>query len=195
MSSLSRINAKAAETMARMSANERRLLGGLLLVVLAAAPIKAASMRQEAAARNETVQAELERVRQATGRAAGGVATELTQQRAEVRNWSWQAERVEVGKVLVQDRISTMADTAGLTDVDVKVADKTEPVADIQLVPLTLTANFSWAGLSGFVAAMDAAGKGFILDSVEMPDNDKPRLKVELRAPLYVRPARPEAAT
>jgi hypothetical protein len=195
MSSLSRINAKAAETMARMSANERRLLGGLLLVVLAAAPIKAASMRQEAAARNETVQAELERVRQATGRAAGGVATELTQQRAEVRNWSWQAESVEVGKVLVQDRISTMADTAGLTDVDVKVADKTEPVADIQLVPLTLTANFSWAGLSGFVAAMDAAGKGFILDSVEMPDNDKPRLKVELRAPLYVRPARPEAAT
>jgi hypothetical protein len=60
---------------------------------------------------------------------------------------------------------------------------------------MTLTANFSWAGLSGFVTAMDAAGKGFILDTVEMPDNDKPRLKVELRAPLYVRPARPEAAT
>lgn len=195
MSSLSRINAKAAETMARLSANERRLLGGLVLVLLAAAPIKAASMRQEAAARNDAVQEELDRVRQATGRAAGGVGTELTQQRAEVRNWSWQAESVEVGKVRVQDRISSMADTAGLTDVDVKLADKTEAIGEIQLVPMTLTANFSWAGLSGFVAAMDAAGKGFILDSVEMPDNDKPRLKVELRAPLYVRPARPEAAT
>jgi hypothetical protein len=195
MSSLSRINAKAAETMARMSANERRLLGGLVLVLLAAAPIKAASVREEAATRHETVQAELDRVRQATGRAAGGVSTELTQQRTEVRNWSWQAESVEVGKVLVQDRISSMADSAGLTDVDVKLADKTEAVGEIQLVPMTLTANFSWAGLSGFVAAMDAAGKGFILDSVEMPDNDKPRLKVELRAPLYVRPARPEAAT
>lgn len=195
MSSLSKITAKAAETMAKMSANERRLLGGLVLVVLAAAPIKAASMRQEAAARNDTVQAELDRVRQAAGRAAGGVSTELTRQRAEVRDWSWQAESVEVGKVLVQDRISSMADNAGLTDVDVKLADKTEAVGDIQLVPMTLTANFSWAGLSGLVTAMDAAGKGFILDSVEMPDNDKPRLKVELRAPLYVRPARPEAAT
>lgn len=195
MSSFSRITAKAAETMARMSANERRLLGGLLLVALAAAPIKAASWRQEAAARNETVQAELDRVRQATGRASGGIGAELTQQRAEVRDWSWQAESVEVGKVLVQDRISDMAEGAGLTDVDVKLADKTEAVGELQLVPMTLTASFSWAGLSGLVTAMDAAGKGFILDTVEMPDNDKPRLKVELRAPLYVRPARPEAAT
>jgi hypothetical protein len=195
MSSFSRINAKVAETMARMSANERRLVGGLVLVALAAAPIKAASWRQEAAARNETVQAELDRVKQATGRASGGVGSELAQQRTEVRNWSWQAESVEVGKVLVQDRVSGMAEGAGLTDVDVKLGDKTEAVGEIQLVPMTLTANFSWAGLSGFVTAMDAAGKGFILDTVEMPDNDKPRLKVELRAPLYVRPARPEAAT
>jgi hypothetical protein len=194
MSGPSSLNAKVAETMARMTANEKRLLGGLLLVLLAAAPIKAASWRQDAAARHETVQAELGRVRQAAGRANGGIGTELTQQRAEVRNWSWQAESAEVGKVLVQDRISGMAEAAGLSDVDVKLADKTEAVGDVQLVPMTLTANFSWAGLSGFVTAMDAAGKGFILDTVEMPDNDKPRLKVELRAPLYVRPAKPEAA-
>ena len=38
-------------------------------------------------------------------------------------------------------------------------------------------------------------GTPLSLDTVEMPDNDKPRLKVDLRAPLYVRPARPEAAT
>ena len=194
MSTPSRINAKIADAVGRMSANERRLLGGLVLVLLCVAPIKAASWRQEAAARHETVQAELDRVRQSTGRANGGVNSELNQQRTEVRNWSWQAESAEVGKVLVQDRISDMADTAGLTDVDVKLADKTETVGDIQLVSMTLTANFSWAGLSGFVSAMDAAGKGFILDSVEMPDNDKPRLKVALRAPLYVRPAKPEAA-
>lgn len=194
MSSPSRITATISERMARMSANERRLLGGLVLVLLAVAPIKAASWRQEAAARNETVQAELDRVRQAAGRANGGVSSELNQQRTEVRNWSWQAESAEVGKVLVQDRISDMAETAGLTDVDVKLTDKTEAVGDIQLVSLILTANFSWAGLSGFVTAMDAAGKGFVFDSVEMPDNDKPRLKVDMRAPLYVRPAKPEAA-
>jgi hypothetical protein len=180
--------------MAKMSANERRLLGGLLLVALAVAPIKAASMRHDAELRRDTVQAELDKVRLATGRASGGVVSELAQRREEVRNWSWQAESVEVGRVLVQDRISDMAESAGLSDVDVKLAEKAEAVGEIQLVPMTLTANFSWAGLSGFVAAMDSAGKGFILDSVEMPDNDKPRLKVELRAPLYVRPAKPEAA-
>lgn len=194
MTSPSSINAKIAETMARMSTNERRLLGGLVLVLLAAAPIKAASLRQDAAARHETVQAELDRARQAAGRANGGVGTELTQQRAEIRNWSWQAESVEVGKVLVQDRISSMAEDAGLKEVDVKLGATTEAVGDVELVPMTLTADFSWAGLSGFVTAMDAAGKGFILDTVEMPDNDKPRLKVDLRAPLYVRPAKPEAA-
>lgn len=194
MSSPPRIVAKVAETMARMSANERRMLGAFLLVLLAAAPIKAASWRQEAAARHESVQADLDRARLAAGRANGGVSTELSQQRADVRNWSWQAESVEVGKVLVQDRISSMAEAAGLTDVDVKLTDKTQPVGDLELVPMTLTANFTWAGLSGFITAMDAAGKGFILDTVEMPDNDKPRLKVALRAPLYVRPAKPEAA-
>ena len=195
MSSLSSINVKVAETMARMSAKERRLLGGLVLVLLAVAPIKAAGWREEAATRHETVAAELDRLRQATGRANGGVSSELAQQRAEVRNWSWQAESVEVGKVLVQDRISSMAEDAGLSEVDVKVAEKTETAGEVQLVPLTLTANFSWPGLSAFIASMDAAGKGFILDTVEMPDNDKPRLKVELRAPLVIRPPRPEAAT
>ena len=43
MSTPSRINAKIADTVGRMSANERRLLGGLVLVLLAVAPIKAAS--------------------------------------------------------------------------------------------------------------------------------------------------------
>ena len=194
MSNLSSLNAKVAERMAGMSANERRLLGGLVLVLLAAAPIKAASWRQEAATRHETAQTELDRVRRTTGGANGGVGGELAQQRAEVRNWSWQAESVEVGKVLVQDRISDMAESAGLGEVDVKLGENTETRGEVQLVPMTLTANFSWTGLSGFVTAMDAAGKGFILDTVEMPDNDKPRLKIELRAPLVIRAPRQEAA-
>ena len=71
MSSLSGINAKAAEAMARLSASERRLLGGLVLVLLAVAPIKAASWSQEAAARHETAQAELDRAQRAAGRASG----------------------------------------------------------------------------------------------------------------------------
>lgn len=186
MPTISDLNAQAAEALGRLKPNERKLLAGMALVALALGPIKAAGMMQDASARNTEVQAELEKVKLAAQRGQGGVGGQVADLRSEVRSWSWQAETLDVGKVLIQDRIADMADQAGLTEVEVKLIGDATKAGDVQLVPMELTANFSWSGLSSFLTAMDGGGKGFVLDGVTMPDSDKPRLKVNLRAPLVL---------
>lgn len=186
MPTISDLNAQAAEALGRLKPNERKLLAGMALIALALGPIKAAGMMQEASARNTEVQSELERVKLTAQRGQSGITGQVADVRSEVRSWSWQAETLDVGKVLIQDRIADMAEKAGLTEVEVKLIGETVRVGEVQLVPMELTANFSWAGLSSFLTTMEGGGKGFVLDGVTMPDSDKPRLKINLRSPLVL---------
>lgn len=180
---------KIAETLGRMSASERRLLALLGVAILAAGPVLASQAMQEAASRRDEAVSELQRVRQLTSRSQPGAAGDLAAARSEIRSWSWQADRTEVGKVLIQDRIIDLARKAGLANLEVKLTDKTEQVGDVQFVRLELTSDFSWSGLNAFASELDAMGKGFLLDAVQMSDSEKPRLKIILRALLTLAPA------
>ena len=178
----------------RIKPSERRLIGLLVLAALAAAPVGAFDQAQKASRRNAAAQAMLDRTRQALRRTQGGVAGQIAQAQAEVRTWSWTADNADVGKVLIQNQVIGIAEKAGLTDIEVKVADKVAEAGGVKLVSLEMTAPFSWSGLSGFLEGLEATGKGFVLDSVQLPDDDKPRLKVSLRAPLSTPPAPPAPA-
>lgn len=176
------MNTRITDALGRTSPSERRLLALLGVAILAAGPVFASNMMQEASVRRDEVQAELDRMRQVAKRSQAGAGGELAAARNDVRDWSWQAESIEVGKVLVQDRVTDLAKKAGLANLEVRLAEKTEPAGDVQLVGLDVLADFSWAGFSKFVAAMDETGKGFIIDGVQMTDADKSRLKVSMRA-------------
>lgn len=182
-------NGKLGGVFGRSSPRERRLLLLLGIALLAAAPVKAAQMMQEAAAQRESTQTELDRLRKAVGRNAS--TEKLASMRGEVRSWSWQAETVDIGKVLVQGQVAEFAKKAGLDNVGVTVADKFDMAGDIRLIHVEAQSDFSWSGLSSFFATMESSGKGFIVDSVQMTDGDKPRLKVEMRALLTLTPAAP----
>lgn len=180
-------NGKLAGMLGRSSPRERRLLLLLGLAALAAAPVKAAQMMQEATAQHESAASELDRLRKVVGRNA--TSDRLVAMRGEVRNWSWQVESVDIGKVLVQGKFAEYAKQAGLDNVEVSVSDKVDQAGDVRLIHLDAKSDFSWSGLSSFFATMEASGKGFIIDSVQTSDADKPRLKVEMRALLTVTPA------
>lgn len=180
-------NGKLAGMLGRSSPRERRLLLLLGLAVLAVAPVKAAQMMQEATAQHESAASELDRLRKVVGRNA--TSDRLVAMRGEVRNWSWQVESVDIGKVLVQGKFAEYAKQAGLDNVEVSVSDKVDQAGDVRLIHLDAKSDFSWSGLSSFFATMEASGKGFIIDSVQTSDADKPRLKVEMRALLTVTPA------
>jgi hypothetical protein len=183
---LSELNVRAAAFVGRIKPSERRLLVLLLLAGLLAAPIKTFDMVQAAAQRSADAQSALDATRKALRRGQGGITGQVNTQKAAVVDWSWRADSADVGKVVIQNQIADLADKAGLIGAEVKVADKLQTAGDVQLVSLEVTAPFTWPGLSGFLDGLQATGKGFILDQVQLPDDDKPRLKIALRAPLIV---------
>lgn len=187
MPAITDLNSQASGVFARMKPSERRLLAGLGVVVLAVIPIKALDSVDKAQAKHAEAQASLDRARMIARRSQGGAAGRAATEQGEVRAWSWQAESLEVGKVQIQDQIANLAEKAGLTEVEVKLDSKSQSAGEVTLVPLEMTANFSWNGLSGFMAALEGTGKGFVIDGVTLPDDrEKPRLKVALRAPLVL---------
>lgn len=180
------LTGQASGMLARLKPSERRLLLGLAVVLLTVFPIKAFDAAEQAQAELTDAQAMLDRASLMARRSQGGVVGQAAAEQAQVREWSWQAEGLDVGKVQIQDQIAGMAEKAGLTDVEVKLDSKVQTAGEVVLVKMELTSNFSWTGLSGFLTALDATGKGFVIDGVVLPDDDKPRLKVALRAPLVV---------
>jgi Flp pilus assembly protein TadG len=160
-----------------------------LLAGLLAAPIKTFDMVESASQRNTDAQTALDNVRKALRRGQGGIAGQVNTQKTAVGDWSWRADNIDVGKVMIQNNLSELADKAGLAGAEVKVDEKLQTAGDVQLVSLEITAPFTWPGLSGFLAGLQATGKGFILDQVQLPDDDKPRLKITLRAPLMINAA------
>lgn len=180
-------SSKLGGMLSRSSPRERRLLLLLGLAVLAAAPVKAAQMMQEAASERESAQSELDRLQKVVGRNA--MSDKLVAMRGEVRSWAWQAESVDIGKVMVQKKVADFAKQAGLDNVEVSVADKVDQAGDVRLVHVDAKSDFTWSGLSNFFATMETSGKGFIIDSVQTSDADKPRLKIEMRAMLTLTPA------
>ena len=183
---LSELNSRVAAFAGRIKPSERRLLTLLVLAGLLAAPIQAFDMVQTASQRNTDAQTALDATRQTLRRGQGGIAGQVNIQKAAVRDWSWRADNLDVGKVMIQNQVSELADKAGLVGAEVKVDEKPQTAGEVQLVGLEVTAPFTWPGLSGFLAALQATGKGFILDQVQLPDDDKPRLKITLRAPLMI---------
>lgn len=180
------ISNQLAEAFSRRTPNERRLLAGLAVVALAVAPVKALSFKDDATTRNEAAHAELDRVQLLVQRNQGSVGGQLASERGAVQAWSWRAENAEVGSVLVQNRLAEMAEQAGLADIDVKVNGKAVQAGGVHLVPLELTADFNWRGVSGLLSSMESSGKGFVIDSVQKPDSDKPRLKLNVRVPIVL---------
>jgi hypothetical protein len=183
---LSELNARVAAFAGRVKPSERRLLTLLVLAGLLAAPIQAFDMVQTASQRNTDALAALDATRQTLRRGQGGITGQVNLQKASVRDWSWRADNLDVGKVMIQNEVSKLADEAGLVGAEVKVDEKLQTAGEVQLVSLEVTAPFTWTGLSDFLAGLQATGKGFILDQVQLPDDDKPRLKITLRAPLMI---------
>lgn len=194
MLGLNELGAQATGLVGRIKPSERRLLALLALVALMLVPYEAFDAEQKAETRNSDAQAALVRLQQTFWRGQGGIAARVANEGQAVKAWSWTADNPEVGKVLIQNDIANLAEKAGLAQAEVKVAEKLQPAGPVELASIEVAAPFSWQGLSDFLTALDATGRGFILDQVQLPDDDKPRLKINLRAPLILSPPLPAKA-
>ena len=180
----SEIPSALSAQIARVNPRERRLLAILALAALVAAPLKAFDLYQSAQSRNIAAHADLDQALQTARSArAGGVGGQMARQRQEIQAWSWQAPSAPVGRVLAQDRIAAIATHAGLTDAEIKAADKIERVGGVDLVKVDVDAAFSWAGFSGLLAGLSETGKGFLVENLVIEDAVKPRLKMSLKLP------------
>jgi len=173
---------------ARLSVRERRLLALLALVALVVAPVVAVSRMQDAKSRNIEAQAALE---QAQGGGRGGLTADLVRSRQQIRAWSWQAATPEIGRVIVQDSIRRIAAEAGMSEVDLRSSDRIETAGEVSFVRVDLSANFDWKSFTAFLSGLGAYGKGFMVESMNVQDNDKPKLRMTLKMPVIAPVAAP----
>jgi type II secretory pathway component PulM len=168
---------------ARMTPRERKLLAGLLLIGLIVAPIQAFSWMQDAEARYIEAHAGLEAARLGS---RSGMQAQLARQRQEVRDWSWQASSPSVGRVVVQDEVRKLAQDAGMTGVEIRSADKIETAGEVSLVRVEVAAPFDWTTFTAFLFELNSYGKGFLIDSLVLQDDEQPKVRIVLKLPLVV---------
>lgn len=180
---VSRLNTAIGDQFARTTPRERKLLAGLLLIGLIVAPIQAYGWMQDAEARHVEAQATLETAKRSS---RAGIQAQIAKQRQDVRGWSWQASSPAVGRVIVQDKIRQLATEAGMTEVEIKSADKIEEAGEVSLIRVELAAPFRWSSFTAFLFSLNRYGKGFLIDSLVLQDDEKPKVRMVLKLPLVV---------
>ncbi len=184
---LSTMMPAASAQFARISARERKLLAGLALAALVVAPVKTFDWAQAAGERQVQAQQALDTALQAArGARGGGVQGQLAQQRKDIANWSWQAPSAPIGRVVAQDQITSIAIRAGMTGAEIKPADKIEKIGEVDFAKIEIDAPFAWPSFTAFLSGLAATGKGFMIDSLTVQDDVKPRLKLVLKLPIAV---------
>lgn len=179
----SRLSASLGDQFARITPRERKLLGLLLLIGLIVAPIQAFGWMQDAQARHVEAQAALETARR---NSRAGIQAQISQQRQDVRGWSWQASSPAVGRVIIQDKVRQLATEAGMTEVEIKSADKIEAAGEVSLIRVEVAAPFNWSSFTAFLFNLNTYGKGFLIDSLVLQDDEQPKVRVVLKLPLVV---------
>lgn len=180
---VSRLNTALGDQIGRISSRERKLLAGLVLIGLIVAPIQAYGWMQDAKARHLEAQAALETAKRGS---RAGIQAQISKQRQDVRGWSWQASSPAVGRVIIQDKIRQLATEAGMTEVEIKSADKIETAGEVSLIRVEVAAPFNWSSFTAFLFSLNSYGKGFVIDSLVLQDDEKPKVKVVLKLPLVV---------
>jgi len=180
---VSRLGVSLGDQFARTTPRERKLLAALVLIGLVVAPIQAFDWMQNAEARHIEAQAALETAKR---NSRAGIQAQIATQRQEVKSWSWQASSPAVGRVIIQDKIRQLATEAGMTEVEIKSAEKIEAAGEVNLIRVEVAAPFNWQSFTGFLFNLNTYGKGFMIDSLVLQDDEHPKVRIVLKLPLVV---------
>ena len=178
----------------RLSGRERLLIGSLGMIALILLPLKAYDWQQTAAADVAGAQVDLAGAQQA---ARGGqglqVVNQLSKQNRDIRAWSWIAPSRPVARVMLENSLATLGLKVGMPSIEVKSSDLIETVGGVDFVRLDVTAPFDWATTTKFLAELSKTNKGFILDSIAVPEETPPKAQMVLRLPIAApKPAPPK---
>lgn len=168
---------------ARVNPRERKLLTLLVFAALIVLLVETFGWMQAASARKLAAQTDLNQALQTLRQARGGAAGA---QIDEVKDWSWLATSAPVGRVIVQDRLGSLADAAGLVGVEIKSVDKIEHIGNLDFVRLDVSAPFAWPSFVAFLQGLASTNKGFVVDSLIIQDGDKAQMKMVLKMPILV---------
>ena len=173
-------------SMRRLTSRERLLVAGLALVGFIMVPLKSYEWQQTAMSEYANAQADLLAAREGVRRDPGqGALRQILAQRARLRSWSWAAPSRSVGRVLIENQVVKLALKAGILAPDVKAGDVLD-MGEVELVPIELNARFDWITFSKFLASLDDAGKGVIIDSFSVSSDLTPSAKLKARFPIFV---------
>lgn len=170
---------------ARLTSRERLMALGLGAVALVLAPLQTYAWSQDAFTDYVAAHGELEAAQQAQFRSRTGSAiSRVNTQIERIRAWSWRAPSAEIGRVMLEDQILTLATKAGLSGVSVKSSTDLIRIGDLNLTRVEMDAKLDWPRLNAFLAALHDTGKGVVVDTFQTTEDNPPQVQLVMALPL-----------
>jgi len=178
----------------RLSVREQVLVGGLVLVALIMAPLKAYDWSQDqltALINDKTTLASLQA--QDNGAQVRRMARQLSARQSEIKTWAWTSQSFAVARVVLESKLVAAAIQAGLVNPEVKSSPQPDVVSGINFIRVELTGAFTWTAFRIFMDSLTGLGKGFVVSSVEVQDDGTgPKFRFVALIPVVIeRPNHP----
>lgn len=150
----------------RTTMRERFLLGGLVLVALAYAPVAAFEWRTaredlyvDAVTERDAARLARDSARRVMSSAATGAALR------DMESWGFDASNVSVAQVLIERRLLAEATDAGLTNARITMDDQVEQIGSVTWLGGEVQADLLWRGVFGMLDGLGAWPEGFRVTS------------------------------
>ena len=181
--------AKFSTAAAKLSQRERLLLLLLAVAGLGLAPISAFGLAESQRARLET--AKLDLLTRTTHQA--GFSEQqfraAKDQQARVSTWGWKAKTPGVAQVLVEQQMTALAMTAGLTAINIDANKTLEQQGPATFIRVRINADFRWETLTAFLTGLSKTDKAFIVRSLTVTGDMPSKFQLVLDTAISLDPA------
>jgi hypothetical protein len=180
----SEMPAALARSWSNLSRRERLLIGAGLLAASIYAALSAHDWAQQQLVTFSDADDAVRTAKSTANNVYPRLRLETSKELDRARSWAYPAKSLSVAKVLLEEAVLNAALKGGITDAQVQSSETTDSVGPLYMIRLELTGTFSWTSFNDFVQNLDKQRFAYVIDTVEVPDEPKPKLRLDLRIPV-----------